>query len=356
MTDVNIMVRESRFSPIAPLSNHVVDDSPVISPLIVSGEFLPDSTLDIEAQSETLLRQYGIEVPEKAVYFDTPRNETHEQILGKSRLMSLESRQSVDKISAKMASAPLLTEDGRPHITAIEDVIKNINSNYQKNFGEITKSATKFMESLNFALGKMSKNLEAGKNGEIKLYKGKIFDDLNISMKDYYLNGKFSSSKEGDGNVFEVGYINILDKIYTGSPPTFNVSENQLVENMKPMSSFEYSKESLDFWNKKLEGQGFIVVKKDDRINIYPDMAPLKKIYTTVRSLSGEWYGEVSVSSQIFQSLQTGIDSQKNAVNNTISRLLETFRQDNSHFETLTQLLIQLYKDLFQYNMGFASV
>lgn len=39
-----------------------------------------------------------------------------------------------------------------------------------------------------------------------------------------------------------------------------------------------------------------------------------------------------------------------------MSRLLETFRQDNSHFETLTQLLIQLYKDLQQYNNGYVNM
>ncbi|MEX9941835.1 hypothetical protein AB7Z36_16270 [Providencia rettgeri] len=60
--------------------------------------------------------------------------------------------------------------------------------------------------------------------------------------------------------------------------------------------------------------------------------------------------------SQEFQSLQTAIDSQKNAINSSVSRLLETFRQDNSHFETLTQLLIQLYKDLQQYNNGYVNM
>ncbi|MBO1915923.1 hypothetical protein J4727_04170 [Providencia rettgeri] len=39
----------------------------------------------------------------------------------------------------------------------------------------------------------------------------------------------------------------------------------------------------------------------------------------------------------------------KNAVNSSVSRLLETFRQDNSHFDTLTQLLIKLIQELDQY-------
>lgn len=59
---------------------------------------------------------------------------------------------------------------------------------------------------------------------------------------------------------------------------------------------------------------------------------------------------------QEFQSMQTAIDSQKNAVNNSVSRLLENFRQDNSHFETLTQLLIQLIKDLGQNNNALINI
>lgn len=60
--------------------------------------------------------------------------------------------------------------------------------------------------------------------------------------------------------------------------------------------------------------------------------------------------------SQSFQSLQTAMDAQKNTVNSSVSRLLETFRQDNSHFETLVQLLIQLIKDLNQNNMSLINI
>ncbi|HHR5901633.1 TPA: hypothetical protein ACS7XC_002552, partial [Providencia alcalifaciens] len=59
---------------------------------------------------------------------------------------------------------------------------------------------------------------------------------------------------------------------------------------------------------------------------------------------------------QQFQSIQTAIDAQKNTVNSSVSRLLETFRQDNSHFETLVQLLIQLMKDLNQHNIGLINI
>ncbi|WP_108478670.1 MULTISPECIES: hypothetical protein [Providencia] len=59
---------------------------------------------------------------------------------------------------------------------------------------------------------------------------------------------------------------------------------------------------------------------------------------------------------QELQSLQTAIDAQKNSVNSSTSRLLETFRQDNSHFETLVQLLIQLIKDLNQNNNSLINM
>ncbi|MEX6003840.1 hypothetical protein AB6H14_18370 [Providencia vermicola] len=106
---------------------------------------------------------------------------------------------------------------------------------------------------------------------------------------------------------------------------------------------------------KKLNGQGFLVKEIDHTIYIYPDMQPIKDIYETVNPIMGASTPEGEMMVQTFQSMQTAIDSKKNAVNNSVSRLLETFRQDNSHFETLTQLLIQLLKDLFQYNVAFAN-
>ncbi|MEX6205173.1 hypothetical protein AB6G29_24515, partial [Providencia hangzhouensis] len=63
----------------------------------------------------------------------------------------------------------------------------------------------------------------------------------------------------------------------------------------------------------------------------------------------------VDLMAQTVQSLQTAIDAQKNAVNSSVSRLLETFRQDNSHFDTLTQLLIKLIQELNQYNNGLVN-
>lgn len=75
-----------------------------------------------------------------------------------------------------------------------------------------------------------------------------------------------------------------------------------------------------------------------------------------MNELIGREFGEIAISAQIFQSFQTAIDAQKNAINSSVSRLLETFRQDNSHFDTLVQLLIQLIKDLNQNNNSLINM
>jgi invasin D len=50
---------------------------------------------------------------------------------------------------------------------------------------------------------------------------------------------------------------------------------------------------------------------------------------------------------------KTAIDSQKNSVNSSVSQLLERFRQDNSTFETMIQLLTKMTEDLHRYNAGY---
>ncbi len=92
------------------------------------------------------------------------------------------------------------------------------------------------------------------------------------------------------------------------------------------------------------------------KLCIYPDLKPVKEIFYAINHSSGEWNDGSDISAQEFQSLQSAVENQKNAINSSVSRLLETFRQDNSHFETLTQLLIQLYKDLQQYNNGYVNM
>ncbi|MEY1195413.1 hypothetical protein AB7101_10465 [Providencia rettgeri] len=82
----------------------------------------------------------------------------------------------------------------------------------------------------------------------------------------------------------------------------------------------------------------------------------MKTIYDVEDTDDGWKTAGVDLMAQTVQSLQTAIDAQKNAVNSSVSRLLETFRQDNSHFDTLTQLLIKLIQELNQYNNGLVNI
>lgn len=251
-------------------------------------------------------------------------------ILNHTNSAKRESKLSIDKYYNSVGSLSKdVIEDGRSHISGIYSLINNINSNYQKNFGEITKEATKFMEILNTELGKISSYTKAGSDGKI-----------NFKPADFL--------RKIDSAIFEY-----TGKQYSNSNDYFHGWQPDL-NNAKPLKTIIGGDSEFEFWKKKLDGQGFIVRKNGNEIKIFPDFKPITEIYNTVANTTISWDGG-DMLTQSFQSMQTGIDSQKNAVNNSISRLLETFRQDNSHFETLTQLLIQLLKDLFQYNAGFAN-
>ncbi|WP_272666161.1 hypothetical protein [Providencia sp. PROV174] len=128
-------------------------------------------------------------------------------------------------------------------------------------------------------------------------------------------------------------------------------------DNATPLMRITGTEQEYTFWEKKLSEQGFIVERMKGELYIFPDLKPVKEIFYALNHSSATWNEEGSdISSQEFQSLQSAVDSQKNTINSSVSRLLETFRQDNSHFETLTQLLVQLYKDLQQYNNGYVNM
>lgn len=114
----------------------------------------------------------------------------HEQILALTRLAQFEFKDSMDKTSnliASMSAEITKTEDGRSHIKSIKGLIDNINSNYQKSFGEITKGATKYMETLNKALGLLSTYISAGKDGKIRFDRSKFNNQFMIALKDYVI-------------------------------------------------------------------------------------------------------------------------------------------------------------------------
>ncbi|MBO1929182.1 hypothetical protein J4731_11110 [Providencia rettgeri] len=76
-------------------------------------------------------------------------------------------------------------DDGRSHIGEISKIIDNINSGYQKDFGNIIKSATKYMQDVNTALGKISEYIKAGDSGKIKFQRVKLLNRLDDLFEPY---------------------------------------------------------------------------------------------------------------------------------------------------------------------------
>ncbi|EMG9575570.1 hypothetical protein RGG65_001150 [Providencia stuartii] len=335
MNGVNIVIQPSALASMTPSSATITHDDSVVSPLNLQGTFVPDLELPIEERAEKILQQYGVDYPEKKNYLISNNMQDHEQILALTRLAQFEFKDSMDKTSnliASMSAEITKTEDGRSHIKSIKELIDNINSNYQKSFGEITKGATKYMETLNKALGLLSTYISAGKDGKIHFNRSEFNNQFMIALKDYVI--------PKTGTAWDAWREPVID-------------DDRISNFINPIASISAKEGMASFFKKKLEGQGFIVKEIDGQIKIYPDFNVVKEIKKIVDDVGLN--GDGDLISQAFQSMQTAIDSKKNSVNNSVSRLLEAFRQDNSHFETLTQLLIQLLKDLFQYNAGFAN-
>ncbi|AMG67832.1 hypothetical protein [Providencia stuartii] len=315
-----------------------VSDNVKTSPL-EGGGLAFDSTMESIEQAKAVLLNYGIDAPEEILSqkFKMPEglsdNEKYQWNLTSARLAEREFKVTTDKYYNTVASLPNdVIGDGRSHITSIHELIKNINVDYQRNFGDITKKATQYMELINAKLGKISSFTSAGSDGKIKFRPFDFLNEIDEAISKY-TGRKYNGGKEAD--------------YFEKWKPDLSKAE--------PLKVITGGSKEFEFWKKKLDGQGFIVEQSGSDIKIFPDFKAITEIYNIVACSPPDWKGG-DVLIQGFQSMQTGIDSQKNAVNNSISRLLETFRQDNSHFETLTQLLIQLLKDLFQYNAGFANI
>lgn len=232
---------------------------------------------------------------------------------------------------------PEVIEDARSHIGSLNGFIKNIHTGYQKTYGEVIKKATEYMQSMNTAIGTISNAIHAGKDGKIHFDSKKYLFTIDDVVKRY-------SGREFKGN-----------KNNNDDLRSYFREWKQDTQDAKTLIQIPAETGALEFWTKKLEGQGFIIRQAGKNINIYPDLKYISEIYSVISRSSVDWSGS-DIMAQEFQSLQTAIDSQKSAINSGVSRLLETFRQDNSHFDTLVQLLIQLIKDLNQYNNGLINI
>ncbi|WP_323085845.1 IpaD/SipD/SspD family type III secretion system needle tip protein, partial [Providencia alcalifaciens] len=299
-------------------------DAQNTSPVMGEG-LVRNPSLDVYQQSIQFSSQLGLKIDEPQ-FNKSAVSGNFNDVMEKARSMMMAMKNSADKYS----QLPKKVEDGRGHISAAQNLIEEIHGDYQKKYGDIVIASTQYMQDVNTALGKMSANVSAGKDGKINFKPRDFLRELDSSMSKY---------TQYDHR------ISPFEAIEEASPGGYYQSWSSSDSLTKPLATFDYTDAEFQFWEKKLSGQGFIVRENNGKIEICPDLKPVREIFKSVANSSASWGGS-DIMAQELQSLQTAIDAQKNAVNNSVSRLLETFRQDNSHFETLVQLLIQLIKDL----------
>ncbi|CRY18517.1 IpaD/SipD/SspD family type III secretion system needle tip protein [Yersinia enterocolitica] len=291
----------------------------------------------IVASNSHLLPQPVFEPPPAPGFHAVPLGADQVEVEARSLIRT--AKQSDDKYQAAMRSIPSATgKDTEWHVTHIEpmkDLINSIHGDYQKKYAAINKGATEFMRVTHTALGTISNHIEAGSDGKIgfKLYE---FTKSMHEQLQKYVDCSFPEQNADKMKAFASNW-----------PPSD--------AKIKPIHDFSGGYKELEFWKKKL-GTGFKVEYKQSsgRIEVYPDLAPITEIYKLLQGTEARWMGS-ETNAQAFQSLQSGIDSQKNAIDNSVTQLLEKFRQDNTSFETLIQLLTKLVDDLLRYNMGYVQ-
>ncbi|MBS3050400.1 IpaD/SipD/SspD family type III secretion system needle tip protein [Enterobacter mori] len=248
---------------------------------------------------------------------------TEDDVKSTSLLLDLELKESdklFDSVLGQYRRGPKST-DTPEHIGLLEDMINNIHFNYQKIYAEINKAAAEAMKVINDALAQIYKFVSTGSDGNIK------FDKDGFEMAWRSAVFKYGNATEGVTNTLSAA-----------------------------IHTFPGDKDQYDFWKKKL-GSNFVVQfsppspgNPNGTIAVFISGDMLSKVTDTIKNAqSGE------VPNAIFQTFQQAIDSHKNAFNNGVSQLLERFRQDNSVFDSLIQLLTRLTEDLHRYNAGYMS-
>lgn len=266
---------------------------------------------------------------------DTPLD--WQEVQGASRQLQRDFNLSDDDYMAMGRRLVRATADQTPpHINALENLIESIHTDYQQTYAKINEKAAEFMKDVNTAIGKISDHIDPGRDGKVQLGLRAFIYDMNDIFSNYTSHPATISDDVG-----------VLDKAYKNWSPDD--------KDTKSLHTFKGKDEEFKFWGNKL-GSNFIVYQNETKteIIIKPNLDPIRKLYKSVASCEASWVvGSGDMSSQGFQSLQSAIDSHKNAVNSSVSQLLERFRQDNSTFETLIQLLQQMTQDLHRYNAGY---
>lgn len=272
-----------------------------------------------------------------------------EDIQDESRQLHRELQQSTDHYNKANANFAAVTraatvagyEGTPPHIEALESLISTIHGDYQKTYSEINQKAAEFMKDVNTAVGKISDFIGPSNDGR-----------LTFQVRDF-LNGMAESLIKYTG-IKVTGRENFKNWPGDGN-------------HTRPLYIFAGDAAAMAFWQKKL-GDGFTVKEETRHVEIngewvlktyiwiLPNLKPIIQIFSSAAHATVGWdtgSGPGEITSQAFQTLQSSIDSQKNAVNSSVSQLLERFRQDNSTFETMIQLLTKMTEDLHRYNAGY---
>ncbi|MDK7757541.1 hypothetical protein [Providencia rettgeri] len=406
----------SHFSPLATLVPTAQAHLPLLGRDITFDESLMphQQALDVFRQM-----QYSVpeEIYQQRPHNDSPENiQLKARMLIRENKRANDGYEEIKALRSTKSVKTL--EDGRSHIKGVSGVIDNIHTNYQKKYGDLVKASTQYMQDMNTMVSKLSRYIEAGENGKIHIKLEDTLRVMDEIVAKYSGTSAATKVKIDKKEIDEksIGYIFSMAKLQTDiANMNKSIQNNQLIwailptekikqtindlerkvrdlmdehkqlqdkldgltkanigkieigeyfgkwkpdfDNATPLMRITGTEQEYTFWEKKLSEQGFIVERMKGELYIFPDLKPVKEIFYALNHSSATWDKDGSdISSQEFQSLQSAVDSQKNAINSSVSRLLETFRQDNSHFETLTQLLVQLYKDLQQYNNGYVNM
>lgn len=256
-------------SVIKPAGAHVDSTPPVTEGV----------TLDVHADPYQQAMEYAEQFgqPTNHTYFrEESVNPSLDKIKGKMQAAMREFNHSEDLVHAlsrKKRSLPVTVEDGRAHIHALNDVINNIHSGYQKQYGEIIKKATEYMQNINTSLGKINKYISSGNDGKIFFKKWDYASELNRDMAKY--SNFFRNNPDMQGHL----------------PASFYGTWSPSEVDTLPIASIEYNPVALQFWEKKLGGQGFSVKRVNNEIQILPDLKPVRAIFSTIAGVTNQWSG-----------------------------------------------------------------
>ncbi|MCW6566898.1 IpaD/SipD/SspD family type III secretion system needle tip protein [Yersinia ruckeri] len=237
--------------------------------------------------------------------------------------------------ASKSSSTPL--SNYPPHIANLEDLVRDVKTNFQDVYSEVVKNATEYFKDFNLAMSQLDKCIESGSDAnKLKFEKREFARAIEKIML------KYSND----------------DALYTGSSSSDNggVILDASFSNVKFIHEFEGDDGTLTFWKDKLSPT-FNVVKEGGKIKISPNLDVLKDVFDSLKGSSGnidlDGSDKNNILTATFQAWQAGFDSLKNRQQTAINQLMEKYRHDIGTFDNLIQILIKSIDDHFRYNEGY---